>query len=115
MNNSFYNLQNFREMLENDEKEIRTMLEMFCEFTPILLNEMREAAQKNQWKELGDLAHKVKSSFRLFGMNDLVEKAVEIEINGRNTENVSELQNKAETFIIESNEIIEMLKNDLNI
>ncbi len=115
MEKPVYNLENFKEMMGDDAEEMIVMVRMFIDLTPSVLSEMKEAVEMQQWRKTGDLAHKIKSSLRLFGMQDLVDKAVEIEQDGRKNKNVDKLSQKVLNFESEIQHAIERLKLELNL
>ena len=113
MENKAYNLEPFRELLGNDENEMKAMLDLFFKLTPEVLKEMQEAVADRQWKKTGDLAHKIKSSFRLFAMDTLVERAIDIEQRGRQNWNTDQLEIEVETFVSDVNKVITAMKDEL--
>lgn len=113
MENKAYNLEPFRELLGNDKNEIKAMLDLFFKLTPEVLKEMQEAVADRQWKKTGDLAHKIKSSFRMFTMDALVERAIEIEQRGRHNRNTDQLEMEVEAFVSDVNKVIKTMKDEL--
>jgi len=78
-----YDIEGFLQMLDGNKEALGMMINMFTELTPPLLEEMKTAADKQEWTTVGDLAHKLKSSLRLISADKLVEEAIYIEKNGR--------------------------------
>ncbi|MBN2746417.1 MAG: Hpt domain-containing protein [Bacteroidales bacterium] len=115
MEKPVYSLDNFKEMMGDDADEMVVMVRMFIDLTPTLLSEMQEAVEMQQWRKTGDLAHKIKSSLRLFGMSSLVDIAVEIEHDGRKNNNVEKLAQKVTYFSAQVNLAIQSLKTELNL
>lgn len=113
MNKPLYNLDAFRDMLGDDQSEILVMVNMFIDLIPQSLNEMMEASNQQNWVETGNIAHKIKSSLKMMGMDDLSEKAHEIERKGKNNEDI----NLIPQLIIALNEkalaVIEVMKKDI--
>lgn len=99
-------------MLGSDA-EVKLMLQMFIDLTPNVLIEMEDALQKENWVLLGELAHKVKSSFRLMGMKKMVEEAYFIEKNGREKTLIDQLEPKFHALKKDVLEIIELMKIDI--
>lgn len=115
MESKEYNLDAFKGMLGDDFNELKQMLLMFVNLTPEVINEMKDSAIQKDWNQVGNLAHKIKSSLRLLGMDSLVAIAIEIEREGHQQINVDNLAQKINNFSIKVLEIIELIKieNDL--
>ena len=65
------NLSYLEEVTGGEAEIIKEFIEMFFEQIPEFRQGLRNYLNNKQWKELGDLAHKAKSSVMTFGMEDL--------------------------------------------
>jgi len=108
-----YDINGFLEMLDGNREELKMMIEMFIDLTPPLLAEMQEAANKKNWKQAGDLAHKLKSSLRLIKADSLVEEALYIEKHGREGIFVDMIPLKISQMNLQLLQIIEDLKEEI--
>lgn len=71
-------------MVSDDKNELKELLAMFIELCPQMLDEMDNYIATNQWQKAGSIAHKLKSSIKLWEIYDLVDDIIFIEINGKN-------------------------------
>jgi HPt (histidine-containing phosphotransfer) domain-containing protein len=55
------------------------IIDLFMGQTPLLLQELHQALAREDWKQVGFLAHKLKASARMLGMGPLVETLETIE------------------------------------
>ncbi len=62
-----------------DREFMIQLMDMFLEKTPDFIAQMREAAEKHQWKEVSEIAHKIKSIFICMGLHQLQEALLHIE------------------------------------
>ena len=111
-----YDLSKIRKMVEGDEVMIRKMVGMFLDKTPELLQEMQDHMSQDAWVEVGKLAHRLKSSLNLMGVDALYDNIRMIEKYSFDEEDTS--NRKAIPQLIEElNSICEeafiQLKNEL--
>ncbi len=74
-----YNLDKLKKMVDNDANMIKKMVQMFVDKTPETLQEINQLYQKNELIEVGKLAHKLKSSINLMGIDTLYDNVRLIE------------------------------------
>jgi HPt (histidine-containing phosphotransfer) domain-containing protein len=100
---------------EDDEEFKKDMIETFLTSTPAYIDEMKSCLQIKDWKRIGDIAHSIKPSFSLMGMNENKDMLLKIENYGRNVKNTFELSgliNQLEKIIEKASlELKEELKN----
>ena len=65
------NLAYLQEVTGGEAEIMKEFIAMFFEQIPEFRDGMRNHLNKKEWKELGELAHKAKSSVMTFGLNDL--------------------------------------------
>lgn len=97
MEEKLYNLESLNEIVDNDQEEVKEMLQMFLDLAPATLTEMQEAYQEQNYEELGKLAHKLKSSLRLMEIKKLEPVILAIEKDSkekRNLKNLDALMNE---------------------
>ena len=68
---------------ENDNEFMGEMISSFIENNPILLSELKTFASESNWIEVGKVAHKIKPTLVLMGINTIKEDIEAIEANGR--------------------------------
>jgi HPt (histidine-containing phosphotransfer) domain-containing protein len=113
MSDLSYDLEGFFEMMGHDQAEIEIMLNLFFNLSVEVLGEMTEAVSNKNWKHTGDLAHKIKSSLRMFSLDQLVQEAIEIERNGREGKNLEDLEIKVLSFKTKVLAVIAQMKDDI--
>lgn len=91
MEKQLYNLQSLREIVDNDEEEVKEMVQMFLDLAPATHSEMKEAYEEKNFEELGKLAHKLKTSIRLMEIAELEEEVLAVEKNSKENRNLNEL------------------------
>lgn len=93
----------------NNEEFIREMIQTFIQTIPPILTEMNSSVNEEDWEKLSRLAHQIKPSLALMGMNELRTKVNYIEENGKNSSNLNDLPNITYRFINLCEEIIPQL------
>lgn len=71
--------QQVRSLLPTDDPEIRSIVEQFVETLSIRLGEMETASEKNDFRELANLAHWLKGAGGTVGFDDFTAPAKELE------------------------------------
>lgn len=82
-------------MVSDDKNELKELLAMFIELCPQMLDEMDNYIKTNQLQQAGSVAHKLKSSIKLWEIYDLVDDIVFVEINGKKEINLEEIKEKS--------------------
>lgn len=81
------------EISDHDRDFIKELLVTFLKITPISLDEIKKAQAKNNWKEVGRIAHKVKPTIMLIGDELLSKKIKTIEQEAKQEANLDLLPN----------------------
>jgi len=93
----------YLESISEDDNEFKKdMIETFLTNTPSYLAEMKACIKTKDWKRIGDIAHSIKPSFSLMGMNNNKDLLLNIENSGRNLKNtrvIPDLIDQLETLI----------------
>jgi len=87
------------EISGGDEEFIKDMIETFLEETPSDAEAMANELKNENWTELGKVAHKLKSSIKMFGFNTLKDQVLFLEQSGKTQSNVDALPGKVEEFL----------------
>lgn len=76
-----YDLSYLREL--DDEQYLQEIISLFLDSTPHLLNEIGEAVDADDWQDIHQKAHKLKSSLGLLKMDPLLKYINEIEFRAK--------------------------------
>jgi len=90
------------------------MILTFSQSVPEILSGMRNSLDTKDWVRLSRLAHQVKPSFTLLGLDSMRGTLVTIEEHGKSRENLEELTRITKRFLNKCDEIIPHLKDELN-
>lgn len=104
-----YNLSYLREVSGNNEEFIQEMIQTFISTLPQIIFDMAEAMDTKDWEKLSRLAHQIKPSLTLMGLQTLRDKVVQIEERGKTRQNLDELPAAVNDFIKQCNYAIEEL------
>lgn len=95
--------------------------EMTKEFIQLFLDQMVEFKEgmsgflaDQKWKELGEMAHKAKSSVMTFGMDDLGHELKELQLKTQKLEDIASYPNYVHHFIHLMGVAENELKEELN-
>jgi len=112
MANAKYNSSLLLEMMDGNQKEVKELAHMLFDLGPQMISEISICIDTDNWKMAGDIAHKLKSSLKLWGMDDLVSYAIFIEKNGRNNTNHSEIIENFKTLESGLIDVLELMKKE---
>ena len=70
------------------------MIDIFIEQTPLYFDQLGEALSKQDWKSVGDVAHKIKPTLAFMGVEEAREQMAEIERDARALNNLEEIEPK---------------------
>jgi len=76
----FTDLSYLREITGGEADIMKEFIGMFFDQIPEFKDGLRTCLQNEQWKELGELAHKAKSSVMTFGLNELGKHLKQLQI-----------------------------------
>jgi HPt (histidine-containing phosphotransfer) domain-containing protein len=94
-----YNLNYLRSVSGNNEEFIREMVSTFIQTVPQILEDMKQSMGNHDWIKLSRLAHQIKPSFILMGLDSLRSDIVFIEENSKLETNLTEVERLALDFI----------------
>lgn len=94
-----YNLDYLREVSGNNSEFIQEMIQTFISTLPEVLDGMELAMNAKDWQTLSRLAHQIKPSFTLMGLDTLRNKVVHIEEHGKTQTDVDDLPSEVKDFI----------------
>src|SRR5450759_2909050 len=84
----FPNLDYLKEITGGESEVMKEFIQMFFDQFPEFKNGMRNYLAEKKWKELGEIAHKAKSSVMTFGMNDLGQRLKELQLKTQKLEDI---------------------------
>lgn len=67
------------------------MIDIFIEQTPLYFDQLSEAIANQDWKSVGDVAHKIKPTLAFMGIEEAKDIMADIERKARTEDNVSEI------------------------
>ncbi|HEX7015600.1 MAG TPA: ATP-binding protein, partial [Cyclobacteriaceae bacterium] len=105
-----YNLDYLKRVSGNNEEFIREMIQTFVSSLPQTLDGITEAVAKEDWDAVSRLAHQIKPSFTLMGLDLLREKASLIEENSRTRTEVTTLPQRVQEFMDYCRNVVEELR-----
>lgn len=108
-----FDLGYLRSISDNNQEFLQEMIQTFVQSIPPVLQEMEMALKTTDWKKLARLAHQIKPSFGLLGINSLKKGVFYIEENARQKTNLDELRPATDQFIIGCRHVIADLQKEI--
>jgi len=96
---TIYNLDYLRSVSGGNEEFIREMVLTFTQTIPAVLEEMKKALENEDWEKLARMAHQIKPSFTLMGLNPLRSSILFIEENSKYSTKLDELPQVVTEFV----------------
>lgn len=106
---STFDLTFLRTVSGNNKTFIREMIETFVETTPKVLSAMRASVEKRDWKKLAQLAHRIKPSLTLMGMEVLRKQVMSIEEKAENETALPDTARLVYTFVQDCQKAVQEL------
>lgn len=103
------NLSYLEEVTGGEAEIMKEFIEMFFEQIPEFRDGLRNHLNNQQWKELGELAHKAKSSVMTFGLNDLGMRLKQLQFK---TQQLTEIETY-EAHIEDFEKVISLAEQEL--
>ena len=107
-----YNLDYLRSVSGNNQEFIREMVMTFTQTIPPVLDEMIIALKDKDWEKLARLAHQIKPSFTLMGLNPLRTTILFIEENSKYGTKLDELPDVVFDFVRQCKTILPELAKE---
>jgi len=107
-----FDLAYLRTVSDNNSEFLRDMIDTFVQSIPPVLQEMESSLSEKNWHRLSRLAHQIKPSFSLMGMDALRKTVVYIEENADQKTNLPDLAEKTGLFIRDCLTVISDLKKE---
>lgn len=107
-----YDLKYLREVSGNNREFIREMIQTFIDTIPQILGDMLESLAVQDWERISRLAHQIKPSLTLMGLDDLKNSVVFIEENGKKKTELDKLPVTVKNFARECQLAISALSHE---
>jgi PAS domain S-box-containing protein len=108
-----FDLSYLRSISDNNEQFLSEMMQTFVQSMPPVLAEMSTCLSEKNWYRLSRLAHQVKPSFGLMGMDDLRKTVFYIEQNADQKTNLAELSEVTSRFIEDCHGVVNALAREI--
>lgn len=103
-----------KEITGGEPEIMKEFIQMFFDQIPEFRIGLTEHLANQKWKELGELAHKAKSSVMTFGMNDLGHQLKELQLKTQKLEDIGSYSAYVDDFLAEIAQAENELNDDLN-
>lgn len=108
------NLSYLQEITGGEPEIMKEFIQMFFEQIPEFRDGLTSHLANQKWKELGELAHKAKSSVMTFGMNELGYRLKELQLKTQRLEDIETYKEYVDEFLAEIAQAEEELSADLS-
>jgi HPt (histidine-containing phosphotransfer) domain-containing protein len=109
------NLEYLQEITGGEGEVMKEFIQMFFDQLIEFRTGMAKYLEAKKWKELGELAHKAKSSVMTFGMNDMGHRLKDLQLKTQKLEDIETYPEYVNDFLqlmdIAEKELNEDLKN----
>lgn len=103
------NLEYLETMTDGDADMMQTMLEMLIAEIPEEMDNMKQCAEKEDWNEIFQISHKMKTTLSYIGNTEMIELNRQIEHDARHREDISTLPARIATLCAMSVPVVEEL------
>lgn len=107
---NYVNLEYLKSMSGDDPVIIKEMIDVFSGQIPTFVKEMQDYYVKEDWTNLGMLAHKAKSSVAIMGMDDLANMLKELELSAKEGKSIEKYAGYIQRFINDTQNAVNELK-----
>ena len=108
------NLDYLQEITGGDADVMKEFIQMFFDQLVEFRTGMTGNLEAKKWKELGELAHKAKSSVMTFGMNDLGLRLKELQLKTQRLEDIENYPVYVDDFMTMMDKAEEELKTEMD-
>lgn len=110
----YTNLDYLNEITGGEPEITKEFIQMFFDQLPEFREGMTSFLAERKWKELGEIAHKAKSSVMTFGMNDLGHQLKELQLKTQKLQDIDSYQHYVAEFMAIMAEAETELMDDLS-
>ncbi len=108
-----FDLGYLRSVSDNNQEFLQEMVQTFVQTIPPVLKEMGDSLEEKNWSRLARLAHQIKPSFSLMGIDALRKTVSYIEENAGQKTNLQALSRTTEEFIENCSAVIADLEKEI--
>lgn len=108
-----YNLTALTNMCGGDPQFMRDLIQLFVDTTPPCITQINEFRKEENWKEIGDILHRIKPTIELFGMERIIVEIKSAEQMARNGEDLDKLKPLLDYILPELEIAIEAVKSEI--
>jgi HPt (histidine-containing phosphotransfer) domain-containing protein len=108
-----FDLAYLRNISDNNQDFLQEMIQTFVQSIPPVLKEMEQALTDRNWKKLSLLAHQIKPSFTLLGIEVLRKTVFLIEEHADQKTGLAELVSTTQSFIQDCKKVVADLKKEI--
>ena len=108
-----YDLTYLNQVFYGNESMVREIVQLFLQQSPELTRTMTRCVRQSRWQELHPLAHKLKSSVTMLGMEALTPLVLEIERISKFGQDPSSLPELVSRLTLELETVTRALDSDL--
>lgn len=112
--NRLTNLDYLKEITGGESEIMQEFIQMFFDQLPEFRNGMTGFLTEKKYKELGEIAHKAKSSVMTFGMNDLGHRLKDLQMKTQKLEDIDSYPQYVEEFLTTIARAEEELKEEMS-
>ena len=100
-------------MFNNNREDTIGLLQMLSKQIPELIQLMKEGILESDWDKTFQSSHKLKSTIKLFGDDQLTSLVFEINENSRQRKSLEEVPHSFERFVVGAEGILMMINKEL--
>ena len=108
-----FSLKKLSEYVGDNKDDIKEMINVFIDTTEPEVSKLKELAEKLEWESVYKIAHKIKPSFKVFEMDEMIEIIDSIELQASQNNKDANLDSKLNEFSEKFNEIVSLLRNEI--
>lgn len=110
-----YNLESLRKMADNDEAFLKQTLSIFLQNSESALQDFTGSLRENDWKRVGEIAHKILPSCRHLEINSVVPLLLELKTRTLYDEKPGDVSRLVQEIIFELGRVLESLKKEIGL
>lgn len=103
------NLDYLKEITGGESEIMKEFIQLFFDQIPEFVDDLTNHLNNKKWKELGEVAHKAKSSVMTFGMEDLGIRLKKLQLKTQKLENIETYESEVKEFV----SLMEIAKQEL--
>lgn len=109
-----YSKEKLLQMMDQNEDEVKQLMDIFIRAVPEMLNGMKEYAENENWSDCGNIAHKLKSSARLWDISSVEADLIYIEEQGNKAKDTSQVIEKVKSVSDILRQVITAMESEIS-